>query len=50
MWPRPGVPQVVATGGLAEPVARLCKEVSVVEPGLTLIGLRIAARHLGLAW
>ncbi len=49
-WPRPEVPHVVATGGLADPVARLCKAVSLVEPGLTLIGLRIAARHLGLAW
>ncbi len=49
-WPHDEVPLVVATGGLAEPVARYCREIEIVEPNLTLLGLRIAARHLGLEW
>ncbi len=32
---------VVATGGLAEPMARLCPQISVVNPFLTLEGLRL---------
>lgn len=49
-WPGGGVPYVVATGGLAEKVAPLSKEIEAVEPNLTLIGLRIAAGCVGLAW
>jgi type III pantothenate kinase len=49
-WPRDEVPLVVATGGLAEAVAKHCSEIEVVEPNLTLLGLRIAAHHLGLDW
>ena len=41
-WPGGAVPQVVATGGLAEVVAPLCAEIDVVEPFLTLHGLRMA--------
>jgi pantothenate kinase type III len=49
-WPGSEEPLVVATGGLAAPVASLCRSVDLVEPDLTLLGLRIAARHLGLEW
>jgi type III pantothenate kinase len=41
-WPTPAVPRVVATGGLAELIAPLCREVQFVEPFLTLYGLRMA--------
>ena len=41
-WPSTGVPTVIATGGLAELVAPLCEEVDLVEPYLTLEGLRLA--------
>lgn len=41
-WPTPDTPLVVATGGLADVIARLCREVDSVEPSLTLIGLRMA--------
>jgi type III pantothenate kinase len=49
-WPQGGAPFVVATGGLAEKLVRLCTEIDAVEPHLTLNGLRIAAGHLGLHW
>lgn len=49
-WPGSEPPYVVATGGLAGPVASLCRSVDHVEPHLTLLGLRIAARHIGLTW
>jgi type III pantothenate kinase len=49
-WPRDDQPLVVATGGLAASVAQHCREIEIVEPHLTLVGLRIAARHLGLQW
>jgi type III pantothenate kinase len=49
-WPNPKAPFVVATGGLARLVAPLSKEIDEVEPHLTLLGLRIAAKHLELAW
>jgi len=49
-WPGPDRPYVVATGGLAGTVAPHCSEIDVVEPDLTLLGLRIAAEHLGLVW
>jgi len=41
-WPTSAVPRVVATGGLAESIAPLCAEVQMVEPFLTLYGLRMA--------
>jgi len=41
-WPTARAPLVVATGGLAELVAPLCEEVELVEPFLTLRGLRLA--------
>ncbi|HEX9582526.1 MAG TPA: type III pantothenate kinase [Gemmatimonadales bacterium] len=49
-WPGEQVPLVVATGGLAARVAPLAREIERVEPDLTLVGLRLAARHLGLTW
>lgn len=49
-WPGAERPGVVATGGLAELIAPLVPEIERVEPRLTLIGLRIAAGHLGLSW
>lgn len=41
-WPTPDTPEVIATGGLAEALAPLCKSFTRVEPALTLQGLRIA--------
>lgn len=41
-WPTDAVPRVIATGGLAESIAPLCAEVDLVEPYLTLYGLRMA--------
>jgi type III pantothenate kinase len=41
-WPNKAVPFVVATGGLASVFEAFCKEFDVVEPYLTLNGLRIA--------
>lgn len=49
-WPGGGRPFVVATGGLAPLIAPLVPEIEVVEPRLTLLGLRLAATHLGLTW
>jgi type III pantothenate kinase len=49
-WPSGSVPFVVATGGLAARVAGLTREIERVEPELTLVGLRLAAKHLGLSW
>ncbi len=49
-WPTGDTPQVVATGGLADVVAPLCKEIEMVEPQLTLLGLKVAAGRLGLKW
>ncbi len=49
-WPSAGSPKVVATGGIARIVAPLTKTIESVEPALTLIGLRVAAGHLGLQW
>lgn len=49
-WPGGGRPEAVATGGLATLIAPLCREVARVDPDLTLKGLRLAARHLHLAW
>ena len=41
-WPTRTTPKVVANGGLAEVLAPLCSEVDLVEPHLTLHGLRMA--------
>lgn len=49
-WPGASSPKVVATGGMARIVAPLTTTIEAVEPGLTLVGLSIAARHLGLSW
>lgn len=46
-WPTGRTPRVVATGGLAELMAPLCREVDVVELYLTLHGLRMAHELLG---
>lgn len=46
-WPRPEVPLVVATGGLAPVLKPLCHEIDRVEPYLTLIGLRLAHELTG---
>jgi type III pantothenate kinase len=49
-WPGKQRPKVVATGGLAPLVAPLSSTIELTDPDLTLRGLRIAARHLGLEW
>lgn len=49
-WPNGGVPKVIATGGLATTVTPFTHSIDAVDPDLTLRGLRIAARHLGLEW
>jgi type III pantothenate kinase len=41
-WPRASEPLVIATGGLAETLASLCRSIDRVEPYLTLQGLQIA--------
>jgi type III pantothenate kinase len=41
-WPRPQVPKVVATGGLAEVIQPESREIERIEPDLTLHGLRMA--------
>jgi type III pantothenate kinase len=41
-WPDGAVPFVVATGGLAPVFEPFCKELDLIEPFLTLNGLRIA--------
>jgi type III pantothenate kinase len=49
-WPNARTPHVIATGGLADLVAPLAREIESVHPDLTLTGLRIAATALGLKW
>lgn len=41
-WPNKSVPKVVATGGLAGEIKPYCREIEIVEPDLTLLGLRMA--------
>lgn len=48
-WPGGAVPLVVATGGLATTFEPLCREFDLVEPYLTLQGLRIAHALVGAA-
>lgn len=49
-WPTPEKPKVVATGGLAGIIVPLTTTIELVDPDLTLHGLRMAARHLGVSW
>lgn len=49
-WPNDCTPYVVATGGLAPKIVPLSSEIEHTEPHLTLLGLRIAAKHLKLEW
>ncbi len=49
-WPGGTKPLVVGTGGLVSLVAPLAREIDQVERDLTLLGLKIAARHLGVVW
>lgn len=49
-WPTKATPYVVATGGLASYVQPFTREIEALELDLTLLGLRIAARHLSLRW
>ena len=49
-WPGRKAPLVVATGGLADLVVPLAKEIESVHPDLTLTGLQLAAQALGLSW
>jgi type III pantothenate kinase len=49
-WPGGGTPRAVATGGLAHIVVTLTSTIEETDPNLTLCGLRIAARYLGLRW
>jgi type III pantothenate kinase len=49
-WPGGRRPGVVATGGLASIVSPLSSTIELTDPDLTLRGLRLAARHLGLEW
>lgn len=49
-WPNQARPKVIATGGLAAIVTPFTTSVDTVDPDLTLRGLRIAARQLGLDW
>jgi type III pantothenate kinase len=49
-WPTGGTPQAIATGGLAPLIAPLTREIESVHPNLTLTGLWLAARAIGLSW
>lgn len=47
-WPGGARPTVLATGGLAALIAPLTTSIEVVDPDLTLHGVRVAAHALGL--
>lgn len=47
-WPEADRPRIIATGGLATLVAPLTSSIEIVNPDLTLHGLRIAAGALQL--
>jgi type III pantothenate kinase len=49
-WPGTGRPRTIATGGLAGVIVPLTTTIELIDPDLTLHGLRIAARHLALRW
>jgi type III pantothenate kinase len=49
-WPGGRRPGVVATGGLASVVAPLSSTIERTDPDLTLHGLRLAAKYLGMEW
>ncbi len=49
-WPGGGKPRAIATGGLAQLIVPLTREIDSVHPDLTLTGLRLAASALHLAW
>jgi type III pantothenate kinase len=49
-WPTGRTPKVVATGGLASVIVPLTSSIELVDPDLTLHGLRLAAGHLGVRW
>jgi type III pantothenate kinase len=49
-WPTGRTPKVVATGGLSTVIVPLSKTIELADTDLTLHGLRIAARHLGVSW
>jgi type III pantothenate kinase len=49
-WPTGRTPKVVATGGLAGIIVPLTTTIELVDPDLTLHGLRLAAGHLGVRW
>ena len=44
-YPREPLPKVIATGGLVEMIARECPAIEVVDPNLTLEGLRLIYRR-----
>ncbi|MGI9090127.1 MAG: type III pantothenate kinase [Gemmatimonadaceae bacterium] len=46
-WPRPEVPYVIATGGLASTFGNFCAAFDEVDPALTLKGIRLAHGMLG---
>jgi len=46
-WPKPAVPLVIGTGGLAELFAPICRSFDEVDPFLTLYGLSLAFELLG---
>jgi type III pantothenate kinase len=47
-WPGASVPVVVGTGGLATTIAPLTSSITIVDPDLTLHGLRLAADAMEL--
>jgi type III pantothenate kinase len=49
-WPTGRIPKVVATGGLATTIVPLTTTIELVDPDLTLHGLRLAAGHFGATW
>ncbi len=49
-WPDGSVPRVVATGGLSVIIGPLLTTEHVIDRDLTLHGLKLAARQVGLSW
>ena len=46
-WPGGATPLVLATGGFATTIAPLCPAVDLVDPDLTLTGIRLVAAYRG---